>query len=291
MGSQEQLKGKVCVVTGSTNGIGQAVAGALAKEGARVVVIARDREKGRATVETLRRESGNDAIELALADLLSLSSVRSLADDLLSRFPRIDVLVNNAGGAFGQRTVSRDGLESTLALNVVAAQLLTERLIGALESSGRGRVINVTTGVPKGAKLDLADLQSGKSYSMMGAYTRAKLAVIMLTLEQAKRHSGVSFNAVHPGIILGTNFGSEMPAILRKVMPAIARLLRLNIPIEQAVAKYVYLAGSSEVEGKSGKLFVDNREQPPPKQALDESVRASLWSELERLTSLQSKAA
>lgn len=290
MSQTNDMQGKTCVVTGSTAGLGRAVAGEMAARGARVVVVARDAARGQAVVEQIKRESGNPAVELALGDLLSRASIDALADDLVARFPRIDVLVNNAGGTFTKRAVTQDGLEATFALNVLATHQLTERLIQPLQAA-RGRVINVATAIGKGAKLNLSDLQSEKGYMGLAVYSRAKLAVMMLTIEQAQRHPGVTFNVLHPGVILGTNFGSDMPKFFRKVIPAVAHLIGLDIPIEKAVEKYVYLATSPELAGVSGRLFVESKEEAPPRQAQNEAVRAALWSELERLTTAVRKAA
>lgn len=205
------LKGKSVVITGATSGIGEATAIALARQGARVLAVGRNQARGEAVVKEMTLGGGTG--EFLFANLLSLKDVARLADEVMARTPSLDVLINNAGGMFGTKTMSADGIEATFALNTVAAFALTSRLYGTL-AQANGRVVNIATGFLGRTKLNVNDLVNPKSYSSWSSYSRAKLASIMMTLEQAERWKpdGISAVAVQPGIVVGTRFGGREPS-------------------------------------------------------------------------------
>jgi NAD(P)-dependent dehydrogenase (short-subunit alcohol dehydrogenase family) len=178
------LTGKTIVITGATSGIGQAAAIALARQGARVLVVGRDHARGEATVQEMARvgETG----EFLAANLLSLKDIARLAAAVKARNSSLDVLINNAGGVFRSRTMSADSIEATFALNTVAPFALTSHLHGAL-ARANGRVVNIATGFLGRTRLNVDELIDPPSYSSFGSYSRAKLASIMLTMEQAER--------------------------------------------------------------------------------------------------------
>src|SRR5262245_1566281 len=164
------MKGKVCVVTGGTDGIGKAAAYGLAVQGARLLVHGRDPDKGARAVEELKARSGNPAIEFLQADFGSLADVRRLAAAIVDRTLRIDVLVNNAGAIFVKRALSKDGYEMTFAVNHLAPFLLTHLLLGALKSGAPSRVVTTSSNAHRSAKIAFDDLQITRKYSPMGAY-------------------------------------------------------------------------------------------------------------------------
>src|SRR5215212_10952656 len=177
------LTGKTMLITGATSGIGEATAIAVARRGARVLVVGRDQARGAAVVQELTRVGGTG--EFLAANLLSLKDVTRLADEVLKHTASLDVLINNAGGMFGTKTMSADNIETTFALNTVAAFALTNHLHDAL-AQAHGRVVNIATGFLGRTRLKVNELANPGSYSALSSYTRAKLASIMMTLEQAE---------------------------------------------------------------------------------------------------------
>ena len=267
---------KTAVVTGATSGLGEAAAIALARSGHRVLVVGRDAARG-ADVVRRAKQTGGEA-EFLAADLFSLADVRRLAGEIQKRAPRVDVLVNNAGGSFNARAVTKDGFERTFALNVAAPFALVEGLVEPL-ASAHGRVVNVVTGVPRSARAKVDELVGPKAKAGMGAYIKAKLALLALTRAWQRRYGarGVTFVAVHPGIIPGTRFGQEMPAWIRAIGEAIAKLFRLTSTPEQAASRYL-LAATGPVE--AGGFYAQGSLRPPPHHADDASFADGLRAAL-----------
>lgn len=272
---------KTAVITGATSGLGQNAAVALAKAGFRVLVVGRDAARG-AEVVAAAKGAGGDA-EFLAADLLSLADVRRLAREIKQRAPAIDLLVNNAGGTFGPKQLTKDGLERTFALNVAAPFALTEALIEPL-AAAKGRILNVVTGVPKGAKTTLEQLTGDKSDAGMQSYVRNKLALLMLTIEQQRRHGsrGITAVSLHPGVIPDTRFGQEMPAFMRAVGPFIARLFGIASTPDQAAERYVRV-GTGPVE--PGGFYAEGTLKEAPTQAQDQAFTGALWAHLGAVTS------
>ena len=191
---------RTIIVTGGTAGIGQQTAIALARQGARLVVTGRDEGRGRAGVQTIKRESESDDIHLALGDLARRAGILRLAADLLQRFPRIDVLINNAGAFATEPRKTDDGFELCFAVNVAAPYLLTKSLLPALEAAKPARVVNLTGGVPK-HPLDVENLQAEKGFQGLANYDHSKRAADAMSLALAHELAprGVFLNIVYPG--------------------------------------------------------------------------------------------
>jgi NAD(P)-dependent dehydrogenase (short-subunit alcohol dehydrogenase family) len=277
------LQGKTVVITGATSGIGEQTAIAMARQGAHVYVVGRDQARGAAVVKELNRVGG--AGEFLTANLLSLKDVARLADELIMRTSSLDVLINNAGGMFRTKTMSADNIEATFALNTVAAFALTSLLHRPL-AQARGRVVTIATGFLGRTKLNVQDLVNPKSYSPLGRYAQAKLASIMMTLEQAQRwqQEGISAIAVQPGIVLGTRFGGaepSRPSLGRRVGATILNRLGIGATMEQATERY-RLAAFSDMP--SGTYFAWGKVAKIPQQAQDGEVRRAVWNLLEKLT-------
>ena len=269
---------KTAVITGATSGLGEAAALALAQEGHRVLLVGRDAARGAEVVRRVR-EAGGEA-ELLVADLFSRADLARLVGEIRARAARLDVLVNNAGGSFSAQVRTPDGLERTFALNVAAPYALVEGLVDAL-ASARGRVVNVVTGVPHKARATVEELVGPGAKAGMGGYIRSKLALLALTRAWQRRYGdrGVTFVALHPGIIPGTRFGQETPAWIRAVGEAIARLFRLASTREQAAARYLSVA-TGPVD--AGGFYYEGKLRPPPAQAEDEAFAAGLRAALAR---------
>jgi NAD(P)-dependent dehydrogenase (short-subunit alcohol dehydrogenase family) len=267
---------KTAVITGATSGLGEAAALALAREGHRVLLVGRDPARG-AEVVRRARAAGGDA-EFLAADLFSLADVSRLAGEIQARAPRLDVLVNNAGGSFNALTRTADGFERTFALNVAAPYKLVEGLLEPLARAG-GRVVNVVTGVPHKARATVAELTGPGAKAGMGSYIRNKLALLTLTRSWQRRYGarGVTFVALHPGIIPGTRFNQEMPAFIRAIGEFVARLFRLTSTPDQAAGRYLR-AATGPIDG--GGFYYEGKLRPAPVQAEDEGFAEGLRAAL-----------
>ncbi len=267
---------KTAIVTGATSGLGQAAAISLARAGFHVVVVGRDAARGRETLAEIERVG---TAELEIADLFSLKDVAALGARLAKKHPKIELLVNNAGGTFSKTERTVDGLERTFALNVAAPFVLTDALRPSL-ANARGRVVNLVTGLPKSARATLDELNGAKASAGMGSYVRAKFALLALTLEEQARHGGegITFVALHPGIIPGTRFGGEMPEILKRMGPIVAKLFRFGTSLDDAAARYVAI-GTGPVE--AGGFYYEGKLRAAPAHAALADFRGALWTELE----------
>lgn len=217
------MKDKICIVTGSNSGIGRETALALALMGASVVMVVRDQERGEKARTEIVNQSGNKSVEVMICDLSSMDSIRNFAREFKMKYDRLDVLVNNAGAVFTKHEITSDGFERTLAVNYLGHFLFTYELLDLLKRSAPARIINVSSGLSKNAKIDLTELQSGSHYSGMKAYSHAKLLLIMFSYELAERlkDSGVTVNVTFPGFVatnLGRNSGSLRTALMFRMV-------------------------------------------------------------------------
>ena len=235
------MSGRICIVTGANSGIGKETALGLARMGARVVMVCRNAEKGKAALEEIRRESGSSQVDLLIADMSSQASVRALGEQIRRKYPRLDVLVNNAGGAALARTLSADGIEMTLATNHLGPALLTLLLLDLLKASAPSRIVNVSSCEAQSpARLDMNDLQfERRKYSSVAAYRQSKLLMNTFTFELARRLAGteVTANCLHPGAV-ATNIWSVAPPILK---PIIVMLTTLSVIWDMGVFPQVFV--------------------------------------------------
>ncbi|KAA3646775.1 MAG: SDR family NAD(P)-dependent oxidoreductase [Chloroflexi bacterium] len=272
----QDMRGKVCLVTGATAGIGEATAYLLAQLGATLVGIGRNPTKNENSTRMIKEKSGNPNVEYLLADLSSQQDIRAVAQEFKNRYDRLDVLVNNAGATFAKRQQSVDGIEMTFALNHLGYFLLTKLLCDLLEKSAPARIINVSSSLHKLGKLDLQDIPFTKGYSRGKAYQRSKLANIAFTYELARRIHGqnVTVNAMNPGLV-ATNVGEAaggISAILKRLVDKIA-----GMPPEEGAQTIIYLATSPEVIGVTGKYFVKEKSIPSSKKSYDLALGRQLW--------------
>jgi NAD(P)-dependent dehydrogenase (short-subunit alcohol dehydrogenase family) len=275
--AETNMQGKVCLVTGATSGIGKATALGLAQAGANVVLVARNAEQGAAIRTEIKEQSGNEAIELLIADLSSQAAIRQLVQTFLTQHQTLHVLINNAGVMMGHRTTTVDGIETMLAVNYLAPFLLTNLLLDVIKASAPARIINVTS-IPANVKINFADLQATRKYSGFAQYQHTKLALVLFTYELARRlqGTGVTVNCLHPGTV-NTN-------ILRNPPPLIG--LAAKVPLaslffispEKGAETSLYLATAPEVEQVTGKYFIKMKEARSAKESYDEQVARRLWS-------------
>ena len=270
------------MVTGASSGIGLETAVALAQAGARVAVVCRTAEKGELTVREIRRRSQSPDVLLFVADLSSQRAVRALAARLARDLPRLDVLVNNAGLMLAERVLTEDGIETTFAVNHLAYFLLARLLEPTLVAGAPARIVNVASRAHESGTLRFDDLMGTKAYDGWKAYAHSKLANVVFTYELARRlaGTGVTANCLHPGVV-GTNIGNAGPSWIRFGIK-LARPFLLSSA--KGAATSIYLASSPEVEGASGKYFVDRRERRSSDESYDRAVATRLWDVSEELT-------
>lgn len=271
------MGGKTVVMTGATSGLGAVAAEALAARGARLVLVARDRGRAERTLQRLRRANPAAEPQCHFADLSRLADMKRVAAAIAAAEPRIDVLANNAGAMFWERTLTVDGLERTFATNHMAYLVLTLGLAGPLAAAGGARVVNTASGAHRAGDLRPDDIQSLRRYNGLTAYARSKLYNILFTRELARRWGdrNVTVNCFHPGFV-ATRFGDESGAWLS---PVVRALKIFAISPEKGARTLIHLAASPEVAGTTGRYFEKGRPVAPRAQAEDDGAAALLWSE------------
>ena len=296
------MRGRVVMVTGANGGMGRVIARELARGEATVVMVARDPGRGEEARREVARASGNASVDLLTADLSSQQDVRDLARRFKERYPRLDVLVNNAGAHVMQRKSSVDGIEMNLAVNHLSAFLLTNLLLDTLKASVPARVVNVASqamadarpvtlvGRPRPATIDIEDLQGEREeFVPFEAYGRAKLAMLLTTYALARRlaGTGVTANALHPGIAATNIVEDVAPPPVRPFLG----LIRPFLPTpERGARTSLYLATSPELEGISGKYFIRGKEAASVPVSYDEALQERVWEASAALTDLAGPA-
>ena len=270
------MAGKSVLVTGGTGGIGKATAIGLAALGARVGITGRDQARTEAAAADIRAGPGRPAVDAFAVDMSVQAGVRRLAAQVRDTYPRLDVLVNNVGGFWAHRHVTADGLERTFALNHLAPFLLTSLLLDRLTSSAPARIVTVSSAAHGKGRIDFGDLQGERNYSGQRAYSQSKLANVMFTYELARRldGTGVTATVLHPGVVR-TSFGAEDQAAYLAAVIGVAHLF-MKTPAQGARAP-IYLASSPQVEGITGRYFVDRKPQTSSKASYDTTGAARLW--------------
>ena len=279
------------LITGATDGIGKATATAIAKSGATVVLVGRNVEKSQAVMEDIQSATYNKNLHLLVADLSSQAQIHQLADDYRQQFGRLDVLINNAGGYFYQRTETTDGIELTFALNHLAYFLLTGRLVEMLietsQHTGDARIVNVSSEAHRYKRdgIPFDDLQTTHRYNAMKAYSLSKLANIMFTYQLARRleSTDVSANVLHPGFVR-TGFTRHAHGLSQKMFAMIARFLAKSP--EEGAKNSIYVATSDELRGVTGKYFIKQQTTDSNDPSYDTEAQQKLWDASLKMTGL-----
>jgi len=279
----ENIKNSVVLVTGATSGIGKSTAEALAGLGATVIIHGRSEKKISSAINEIKGRTGNKKVEGIKGDLTSLKEVKGIAEEFKSRFNRLDVLINNAGGLFLNEISSKDGLEITFAVNYLSHFLLTNLLLDLIMKSSPSRIIHVSSGAHTYLKsIDLDKIYKLNSYKGFSAYSASKICVNLFAFELARRlkEFGVDSNALHPGVV-NTGFGNNTK---NWIIRALMRLFYLfMISPEKGADTPIYLAHSDAVKGISGKYFYKRKPTPCAENSLDEKTGRLLWELSEKI--------
>ncbi len=274
------IKDKVIVITGATSGIGEVAARRLAGLGAKVFIISRNPDKTRSVAQQIREVGGN---ALAFnADLSSIQEVRRVAREIHQNTDHVDVLLNNAGAFFASRQISADGYEMSFALNHLNYFVLTQELLDLIRKGSNPRIVNVSSAAHVSGHLDFDDLQSEKNFSGWRAYSNSKVMNVLFTYELTRRLNGggITANVLHPGFV-ATNFGKSNGGIYKGVF-GLAHLGAISP--EEGAKTSIYLSSASEVEGVTGKYFINSKEARSSAESYDQTVASRLWEESVRLT-------
>jgi NAD(P)-dependent dehydrogenase (short-subunit alcohol dehydrogenase family) len=282
MTTSQNLRGRNIMITGASSGIGRAAALELAAMGARLYLVCRDRKRGAAAIDEIVARTDNREVELLLADLGAQRQVRKLAADFLARNQPLHVLINNAGVVNLSRAITEDSIEATFAVNHLAYFMLTLLLLERLKASAPARIINVASDVHRYGTLDFDDLQGERRYRGFRMYGRTKLANIVFSYELARRldGTGVTVNCLHPGAV-ATGLGRNNGVLAKAAYSLLAPFLRSP---ERGAETVVYLASSPDVEGVTGKYFIDCRPRESSRESYDDSAARHLWETSARLT-------
>jgi len=270
------VRGRTILVTGATSGIGREAAVELARRGARVVIVGRDRERTERARASVAERSASADVSHLLGDFSSQASIRELAQAFRSRHDRLHVLVNNAGGVNKTRRLSAEGIEATFAVNHLGYYLLTDLLRDVLVKSAPARVVVVASIGHRRGSLDFDDLGFARGYSTMRAYARSKLANVLFASELARRlaGTGVTANSLHPGTV-DTNIWSGAPWWAK---PIIRLLYRPFFSSAEKGGSYIVdLAANPALEGVTGKYFEEGRLVDPSRLAMDAVLARRLW--------------
>jgi retinol dehydrogenase-12 len=266
----------ICLITGATDGIGKVTATALARKGYAVVLAARNEAKAATVTREIVASTGNRDVGYLTADLTSLAQLHRLAETYMVRYPRLDVLINNAGIVMPQRVLTEDGYETTFHVNYLAQFYLTQLLLNELKKSPAGRIINLSSSVYRAGKFDPDNLQSEQQFSTIGTYAASKLCVLLFTIEMAHRlrPTRVTANAVHPGIVR-TPMMRGAPGIFRAISYA---ALPFSRSPDKGAATSVFLAGSTDAAQVSGQYFTNAKSKDVKTAYNTQENRELLWT-------------
>lgn len=276
MSMTHNLTGKTILITGATDGIGKETARQLAMMNAQVILHGRNPDKTKKVQKEIIIDSSNEKVDVLIADFSSMDQVRSLADQVISQYQHLEVLINNAGLYTTSKQTTSDGFELTFAVNHLSHFLLTNLLLDLVKASAPARIITVSSSAHFDADFDITDLNAEKNFNGWNAYSVSKLANLLFTFALARRlkGSGVTVNSLHPGFIktniLGKHFANQKP-------------------VEEGAETPVYLASSPEVAEISGEYFERKQISPSSELSRNEPLQEKLWEISESMTGLKSR--
>ena len=283
MHSSSWIKGKTCIITGANTGIGKETARKTAEQGAHVVMVCRNSEKGETARKEIIQTTNNPNVELLICDLASLKDVKHFSEEFLKNYSNLHVLINNAGVFSMKRTKSNDEYEMTFAVNYLAHFYLTKLLLPLLRKSSPSRIVNLSSNIHKFFKIKLKDPLLEKRYSGQQAYSNSKTAMVLFTYKLVREleGTGVSVFAVNPGHIRTQLTTERLP----KWMTKMSNLILNHRTPGQGAETSVYAAASNELEGITGKYFTECKETKTAKMTKVIENQDYLWELSERLVS------
>ncbi|MCJ2097246.1 SDR family oxidoreductase [Methylobacterium sp. E-046] len=274
------MRDKVCLVTGATSGIGYETALGLARRGARVVIVGRDAARTQACAGMMRDAASGARVDAHVADLSAQAEIRRLAGTLRDAYPRLDVLVNNAGAIFDRRTLTVDGIERTWALDHLGYVLLTLELLDTLKAAAAAgaepRIVNVASAAHYRGHIDFDDIGGARHYGAMRAYAQAKLGNVLFTYALARRlrYSGIAVNALHPGVI-NTGFAKNTGGLFGTAWSLIRPFLTTP---EKGARTSLHVASAPELDGVTGRYFSHSRPKTSSSESRNEAVQERVWA-------------
>lgn len=277
------LNNKICIITGSTSGIGLETAKGLAKYGATLVLPIRDALKGDTLRDEIMQQTPDAKVDFMHCDLASFDSIREFVHQFKSKYHKLHMLINNAGIWETKRNLTQDGIEKNFAVNHLAPFLLTNLLLDTIKESAPARIINVASEAHRQGKMNFQDLEFEKKYASFQSYGQSKLANILFTkkLSQKLSGTGVTVNCLHPGVV-STNLFDKMPGILMKAMNL------FMVTPEKGAQTTLFLATSPDVEKVSGEYFSKSKPKKPSPRALRQETADKLWEISEAYVGIES---
>jgi len=271
------MENKIVLITGANSGIGKATAISLAEMGAHVVMMSRDMEKGEIARQEVMGASRSNQVDLMQCDLASMENIRGFSAQFKAKYPRLDILINNAGIFTDHRLETKDGFEYQIGVNHLGHFLLTSLLLDLMKDSAPARIINVSSAAHFGGKVDFEDLHQTSKYSGWKAYAQSKLANILFTYELAHRlaGTGITVNCLHPGFVktrFAFNRESEKPHPMMKLLSP------FTLNALSGAATTIYLAASPEVDGITGKYFAKRKQKASSRASYDLVAAEKLWN-------------
>ena len=275
------MEGKLCLITGATDGIGKETAKCLAGFNARLILVGCDQSKGESVRNELMVQTGNDQIDIMTADLSNMNAIQKLSAEIHKKYNKLNVLINNAGAFFSKREITDDGFEKTFALNHLGYFLLTKLLLDLIKKSTDARIVNVSSQAHAGSTINFDDLQGEKDFSGWNVYKQSKLMNILFTYKLAVllKDTKITVNTLHPGFVR-SRFGENndgMVGIGLKLAKKIGA-----ISIKQGAKTSVFLASSPTVKSVTGKYFVKCKPEKSSAASYNKSNIDRLWKTTEQ---------
>ena len=268
------MQHKNIIITGATDGIGLAAAKSIAKKGYHVSLVGRNPDKGKKALEAIIAHSSNENLDFFECDLSLIANVKDLADRIKQEHSKIDVLLNNAGGANKTKHITSEGLEKTFATNQMNYFVLSTELLDILSESTDGRIVNVASNAHIGAEVDYENINSEKSFSAWTSYCVSKLMNIMFTYQLSSMQDRVSVNVLHPGFV-DTNIAGNEGNLIKYIVKFGAKMFARTV--DNGADSSIYLSTSDEVKGVSGKYFFKCREIKSSRASYNQEDWKKVW--------------
>ena len=268
------MQHKNIIITGATDGIGLAAAKSIAKKGYHISLVGRNPDKGKKALEAIITHSGNENLDFFECDLSLVANVKDLADRIKNKHSKIDVLLNNAGGANKTKQITSEGLEKTFATNQMNYFVLSTELLNIISESSDGRIVNVASNAHIGAEVDYENINSEKNFSAWTSYCVSKLMNIMFTYQLSAMQDRVSVNVLHPGFV-DTNIAGNEGNLIKYIVKFGAKMFARTV--DNGADSSIYLSTSDEVKGVSGKYFFKCREIKSSRASYNQEDWKKVW--------------